>query len=78
MWEISSFRGSISHVQSYALIRHSTVDGESHGHSSTAKQSDALYDKDSGTIIMKFLTVFMVKMMTNVLIQKILILMAMG
>ena len=26
---------------------HSTVDGESHGHSSTAKQSDALYDDDS-------------------------------
>ena len=28
---------------------HSTVDGESHGHSSTAKQSDSLYNKDSGT-----------------------------
>ena len=28
---------------------HRTVDGESHGHSSTAKQSDALYDKDSET-----------------------------
>ena len=26
---------------------HSTVDGKSHGHSSTAKQSDALYDDDS-------------------------------
>ncbi len=26
---------------------HRTVDGESHGHSSTAKQSDALYDDDS-------------------------------
>ena len=26
---------------------HRTVDGESHGHSSTAKQSDALYDEDS-------------------------------
>jgi uncharacterized membrane protein YhaH (DUF805 family) len=28
---------------------HRTVDGKSHGHSSTAKQSDALYDDDSET-----------------------------
>tara|TARA_B100000678_G_C18068901_1_gene445827 strand:- start:125 stop:670 length:546 start_codon:yes stop_codon:yes gene_type:complete len=33
---------------------HRTVDGESHGHSSTAKQSDALYDEAEGITWMLF------------------------